>query len=74
MKRVVAFLSVALCFGLIVPAASSQVDVAEAEFAAGMLANEKGDPDLALQHLQRAVDLNPEMTKAHFAIGIGGSL
>jgi tetratricopeptide (TPR) repeat protein len=69
MKRVVAFLSVALCFGLIVPAAGSQVDVAEAEFTAGMLANGKGDPDLALQHLQRAVDLNPEMTKAHFAIG-----
>ena len=34
-----------------------------------MSANEKGDIDAALQHLQRAVAINPKMTKAHFAIG-----
>jgi Flp pilus assembly protein TadD len=34
-----------------------------------MSANEKGDVEAALQHLRRAVALDPKMIKAHFAIG-----
>jgi tetratricopeptide (TPR) repeat protein len=54
---------------LITPAARSQVEAADAEFEAGISAKDKGDVNGAIQHLQRAVALDPKMIKAHFAIG-----
>jgi Flp pilus assembly protein TadD len=67
--RVVGFVILGGVFRLIIPVANAQVLTAEGEFSAGVLAHERGDVDAALQHLQRAVVLDPKMTKAHFAIG-----
>jgi Flp pilus assembly protein TadD len=69
MPGVRGFLSLALMSCLITSAARSQALTADAEFAVGMSANEKGDVEAALQHLQRAVALDPKMIKAHFAVG-----
>src|SRR5580700_5465278 len=51
------------------PPGGSQSAPAEAEFAAGIAADAKGDARSALDHLRRAVALDPKMTKAYFAIG-----
>jgi tetratricopeptide (TPR) repeat protein len=70
MLRIPGFLNFALiaCFMTLV--ARSQVVPADAEYAAGMSAKEKGDYSEALRHLQQAVALDPAMVKAHFAIGV----
>ena len=49
--------------------AISQTLSADEEFALGMSANSKGEADAALIHLQRAIVLDPGMTRAHFALG-----
>jgi Flp pilus assembly protein TadD len=58
-----------LILGLTTVAARSQGPTSDNEFEAGMSANERGDIGAALQHLQRAIALDPKLTKAHFAIG-----
>jgi len=63
------FLKLALTSWLVTTAANAQIPAADAEFAAGMSADEKGDAKAALQHLQQAVLLDPKMIEAHFAIG-----
>jgi tetratricopeptide (TPR) repeat protein len=44
------------------------IPVAESEFAAGMSEREKGKYPSALEHLQRAAALAPQMVEAHFAL------
>ena len=63
------FLIVALMSCLITQVARPQGEDANSEFEAGISAKDKGDVNTALRHLQRAVALDPEMIKAHFAIG-----
>lgn len=68
MLRGYGLLGVVLSPYLIVPVANPQVPASEAEYAAGISVREKGDYRAALQHLRRAVDLDPTMTNARFAL------
>jgi len=47
---------------------SSQITTADAELAAGMSAEGKGDYSGAIEHLQRAIALDPKMINAHFTL------
>jgi len=58
-----------IAFCALIPSGGAQTATAEAEFAAGMTASAKGDAIGALEYLQRAVALDPKMTKGYFAIG-----
>jgi tetratricopeptide (TPR) repeat protein len=69
MSRIFRFLNSALLFHLMTSAASPQVLTANAELAMGMSAEKNGDYGAALDHLQRAVALDPRMINAHFALG-----
>jgi tetratricopeptide (TPR) repeat protein len=64
--RALGALSLAVMSCRIAPVATATAD---AELAAGMAAQEKGDHPAALRHAQKAVALAPKMTKAHFALG-----
>jgi tetratricopeptide (TPR) repeat protein len=61
--------NVILMFCILACQASSQNATAEAEFASAMESHAKGEERVALEHLKQAVALDPEMTKAYFAIG-----
>jgi tetratricopeptide (TPR) repeat protein len=62
-------LAFALSLYLTGPACGAQVSSADEELASGISAREKGDYEAALQHMQRAVSLDPNMARAHFALG-----
>jgi tetratricopeptide (TPR) repeat protein len=68
MPRALRFLNLALFVHLMTVPASSQITTAEAELAAGVSAEGKADYNGAIEHLQRAIALDPKMIKAHFAL------
>lgn len=70
MTRILRFSVLPLLCCAIAPSLRSQIPTAETEYENGMVARQKIDLDGALSHLQRAVDLDPSMIRAHFALGL----